>query len=132
MPKPLQKPGVPIWISGTLHKNVINRIIHYGDGWIPWGKECLNLAASISTLRTVLKAKAPGKLNLHVAGPLPFYKDRFGDFDLDRSLRAVPQQVEAGITDFRIIQPIPWNTGESLEILKEIVSGFRATVKGVT
>src|SRR5207249_3322800 len=37
MPHPVQPGGVPIWVSGTVNKRVLERIVRFGSGWIPWG-----------------------------------------------------------------------------------------------
>jgi probable F420-dependent oxidoreductase len=34
-PRPIQEGGVPIWFSGTLHRRNRERIVRWGDGWIP-------------------------------------------------------------------------------------------------
>ncbi len=34
-PKPVQPGGVPLWIGGTLHKRNLDRLVRYGDAWIP-------------------------------------------------------------------------------------------------
>src|SRR4051795_551879 len=37
MPHPVQPGGVPIWVSGTVNKRVLERIVRFASGWIPWG-----------------------------------------------------------------------------------------------
>ena len=34
-PRPVQPGGVPVWFSGTLHARNLERIVRWGDGWIP-------------------------------------------------------------------------------------------------
>ena len=34
-PKPVQPGGVPLWIGGALHKRNLDRLVRYGDAWIP-------------------------------------------------------------------------------------------------
>ena len=34
-PKPRQPDGVPLWIAGTLHARNLDRLVRYGDAWIP-------------------------------------------------------------------------------------------------
>jgi len=34
-PRPVQPGGVPVWFSGTLHRRNLERIVRWGDGWIP-------------------------------------------------------------------------------------------------
>lgn len=35
LPKPIQKPHIPIWFGGTSHR-ILNAVAKYGDGWIPF------------------------------------------------------------------------------------------------
>ncbi len=34
-PKPMQPGGVPLWVAGTLHPANLDRLVRYGDAWIP-------------------------------------------------------------------------------------------------
>lgn len=36
LPKPVQKPRIPIWFGGT-SRSILNAVAKYGDGWIPFG-----------------------------------------------------------------------------------------------
>ena len=38
MPKPVQRGGIPVWISGTVNKRVARRLSKFGTRWIPWGR----------------------------------------------------------------------------------------------
>src|SRR5690606_26622603 len=37
-PRPLQEGGVPIWVGGRLTGSVVDRIVRFASGWIPWGE----------------------------------------------------------------------------------------------
>ena len=56
MPKPLQPGGVPILVSGTLNDRVIDRVVRFGDGWIPWGPDAKDPVVGIARLREALAA----------------------------------------------------------------------------
>ena len=34
LPKPVQKPGIPIWIAADQHENGFKRVAELGDGWV--------------------------------------------------------------------------------------------------
>ena len=53
-PQPLQEGGIPIWVSGTLNKRVLDRIGRYGNGWIPWGPDAIDPAAGMTQVREAL------------------------------------------------------------------------------
>src|SRR6478752_4235648 len=61
MPKPLQRGGVPIWISGTVNTRVVDRLCRFGLRWIPWGDDAAEIEQSIATLRE----------RIHAAGTSP-------------------------------------------------------------
>ncbi|NUU26079.1 MAG: TIGR03619 family F420-dependent LLM class oxidoreductase, partial [Streptomycetaceae bacterium] len=50
MPKPLQSGGVPIWVSGTVNRNVARRLARFGSGWIPWGPAAADPRAGIAAM----------------------------------------------------------------------------------
>ena len=60
MPKPLQAGGVPIWVSGTLNQRVIDRVVRFGSGWIPWGDDIADPAKGIGVMRDALAAAGRG------------------------------------------------------------------------
>ena len=64
MPKPLQAGGVPIWVSGTLNQRVIDRVVRFGSGWIPWGDDIADPAKGIGVMRDALGG---GGARRHVA-----------------------------------------------------------------
>src|SRR5689334_10743069 len=66
MPKPLQPGGVPIWISGTLNKRVIDRVVRFGSGWIPWGDDIADPAKGIKVMTDALAAAGRGDVKLQV------------------------------------------------------------------
>ena len=34
LPKPIQKPGIPIWIAAAKNDNALRRVARFGDGWV--------------------------------------------------------------------------------------------------
>ncbi|HEV8295932.1 MAG TPA: TIGR03619 family F420-dependent LLM class oxidoreductase [Acidimicrobiales bacterium] len=128
MPKPLQPGGVPIWVSGTLNARVLQRIVRFGSGWVPWGPDARELKTSLGRVHEALAAAGRDVKSFQVPGNLPNVKDANGKFDLARSVEAVPALVDAGVTDFRINLPIPAELNAAVDFLSEIVTAFRKTV----
>lgn len=71
-PKPVQKPGVPVWIGGE-SKAAIERAVHSGDGWYPGSSNPANrldtadrVAAAIANFKTKLGSagRDPAKVTL--------------------------------------------------------------------
>jgi alkanesulfonate monooxygenase SsuD/methylene tetrahydromethanopterin reductase-like flavin-dependent oxidoreductase (luciferase family) len=128
MPKPLQAGGVPLWISGTLNKNVLKRIARYGSGWIPWGPDARDPAKGLVQVREALTAAGRDSAGFQVPGTLPTVKNADRSIDLDRTMEGVPALVEAGITDFRAYLPIPSELNAATDYLSGVVSAFRKAV----
>jgi probable F420-dependent oxidoreductase len=128
MPKPLQPGGVPIWVSGTLNKNVLARIVRFGSGWIPWGPDAKDPAASLVRVREALSAAGRDPAGFQVTGALPVAKDASGAIDLGQTMDRVPALVEAGITDFTAGLPVPKDPSKATDYLSEVVTAFRKVV----
>jgi probable F420-dependent oxidoreductase len=125
MPKPLQRGGVPIWISGRLSAAVLRRIVRFGSGWIPWGDDAENPAAGVARIRDALEAAGRSPDGFQVSAALPIARGDDRSVDLDRSVAAVPRMIEAGITDFRASLPIPAEHDAALDTLAPIAHAFR-------
>jgi probable F420-dependent oxidoreductase len=127
MPKPVQDGGVPLWISGTLNRRVIDRVVRFGAGWIPWGDDIADPAKGIGVMREALAAAGRGDDVLQVTTGLPIVKDADGNLDLARTMEGVPPLVDAGITDFRVYA-VPSDLSEAADFLEGLVGAFRAAV----
>jgi probable F420-dependent oxidoreductase len=127
MPKPLQAGGVPIWVSGTLNQRVIDRVVRFGSGWIPWGDDIADPAKGIGVMRDALEAAGRGATLLQVTTGLPTVKGADGNLDIAATMEGVPPLVEAGITDFRVYA-VPTDPSAARDHLAELVTAFRATV----
>jgi probable F420-dependent oxidoreductase len=123
MPKPLQPGGVPIWVSGRLNDRVLDRIVRFGSGWIPWGDVARNPTEGLGRVRDALAAAGRDAAGFQVEGPLPAVRDGDGALDVPRTMEGVPALVAAGITDFRL----PRYATEP-DQLGPIVTAFRAAV----
>ena len=77
LPKPVQQPGIPIWIGGH-SKQAIRRAARLGDGWHPIGGvptiplEPEDVAADMSMLRQYAEKarRDPGKIRVALKGSL--------------------------------------------------------------
>ena len=103
-PKPLQPGGVPLWIAGTLHARNLDRLVRYGDAWIPIMGETRRghrrrRAARSRDAWTRRRAR-PGRLQ--VQAPLRIARGDDGRPDLARSMASVPELVAAGATDVHV------------------------------
>lgn len=128
MPKPLQPGGVPIWVSGTVNKNVIRRVARFGSGWIPWGPARVDVATGIRQMREGLRAIGRDPSTLDVVGVLPIARAQSGAPDFTRAMERVPALVTAGVTDFRVNTPVPTDAGARAEYLGSLVESFRKQI----
>jgi probable F420-dependent oxidoreductase len=65
-PKPVQKPGPPIWLGGHGRK-VLERVAEYGDGWMPIGFMASKLAGDIQTLHALARDRGRDPKGLEVS-----------------------------------------------------------------
>jgi probable F420-dependent oxidoreductase len=128
MPKPLQPGGVPIWVSGTLNERVVERVVRFGTGWIPWGPFVREPASGVTRMREALEAAGRDPKALQVQGTLPAVTGSDGALDLPRTLDGVPALVDAGVTDFRAYLPVPKDPNAATDYLAGVVAAFRETV----
>ncbi|WP_460604274.1 LLM class F420-dependent oxidoreductase [Jatrophihabitans fulvus] len=94
-PKPVQKPGPPILLGGHGEK-VFDRVLDYGDGWMPGHLESgghddiHNLGDRIAELRE--RGRAVGRDHVHVTvylGRLD-WTDRYREMSADRVVYVLP------------------------------------------
>ena len=128
MPKPLQSGGVPVWVSGRINRRVVERVVRFGSGWIPWGDDAKDPRKGIAVLRDALAAAGRGDVGLQVTGSLPVVKDDAGAIDMARTMAGVPTVVAAGITDLRANIAVPSDPGAAADLLGSLVTEFRAAV----
>jgi probable F420-dependent oxidoreductase len=125
MPKPAQPGGVPIWVSGTVNPQVIQRLARFGSGWIPWGEAARDLAGSIAKVRDALCDAGRDPAGLQVAGTLKARRCADGQVDLAATMDEVPGLAAAGVTEFRPSVVIPDDRAAAEDFLDELVVAFR-------
>jgi probable F420-dependent oxidoreductase len=97
-PKPLQKPHPPIWIGGN-GPTVHNRVLEYGDGWMP------NHGKDIPDRIVQLRERAGRNVPVAVMGP-PDAKvlERYAELGVDRMMFWAPSArrslVEKALDEF--------------------------------
>lgn len=128
MPKPRQPGGVPIWVSGTVNRAVLRRLVRFGSGWIPWGPSAADLASALPRVRDALAAGDRDPSELRVVGYLPVVRDADRRPDILRSMAEVPPLVELGVTDFLAGLPVPDGYEAARDYLAGVVDAFRAAV----
>ncbi|MDG1845384.1 MAG: TIGR03619 family F420-dependent LLM class oxidoreductase [Acidimicrobiales bacterium] len=127
MPKPVQTPGVPIWVGGTVNNRSMERLARFGSGWIPWGPDASDIFSGVKAMREAVTAFGRDSATIAVVGALPV--SRHGDqIDLDATMESVPKMVDAGITDFRTYLPIPKKVEEATEYLADVVDRFNSVI----
>ena len=70
-PRPVQPGGVPLWISGRLHDRTLDRMVRFGDGWIPWGEHRRDVVSGIPRVHAALEAAGRDPAGFGVRGTLP-------------------------------------------------------------
>ena len=123
MPKPIQKGGVPIWVSGTVNKLSMKRLATFGSGWIPWGPDANDIKSGTQKMRVAISDYGRDPDGIKVIGTLPIIRNEDG-IDLEMTMRNVPELVAAGITDFRAYLPVPDGLEAATEYLSEVVQIF--------
>jgi probable F420-dependent oxidoreductase len=128
MPKPLQERGVPIWISGTLTRRVIDRIVRFGDGWIPWGPNLLDPMPAVKIIHSHLTEAGRDPTGFKILGTIQVVNRSDATPDIEKTMELVGPWFEAGITDFRVRLQPPGELEPATEYLSNVAKAFRAVV----
>ena len=128
MPKPLQSGGVPIWVSGTITRPVVNRLARFGSGWIPWGSAADDVATAIPKMKQLLADAGGNPIGLKVVGHLPLARRNYGQLDLARTMEKAPRLAEQGVTDLRVNINLPSDASAAKDMLIALVAAFRQAV----
>ena len=99
-PKPVQQPHPPVILGGNA-KNVLQRVVRWGDGWMPLGvtpEDIKKARATLSELAEVA-GRDPNSISITVFGQPPD-KNLIGEFEeagADRVLMRLVADDEAGL-----------------------------------
>lgn len=128
-PQPVQRGGVPIWVSGTVNRAVVHRLGTYGAGWILWGSAAADPPAAVAQMRAALDGAGFDPAGLAVAGPLPVVRRDDGWMDVAATMVRVPPLVAAGLTDLRAAFRTPADTAAAADYYAEVVGAFREVTR---
>jgi probable F420-dependent oxidoreductase len=124
-PKPLASGGIPLWISGTLNKNVLRRIVRFGSGWIPWGPDAMDPIGSLAKIAEEMEKGGRDMEGFQAGSYLQVVEDG-GKIDVAATMAPVAAMAEAGITDFRATLNLPNEEAAVQDMLSPLVEAFRS------
>lgn len=102
-PHPVQAGGVPVWFSGTLHERNRERIVRWGDGWIPIMTATLDdLREGAARLADAFDAAGRDAASLKVRGALEVRAGADRRPDLAATLAGATDLARAGATDVQL------------------------------
>jgi probable F420-dependent oxidoreductase len=129
-PKPLQAGGVPLWIAGVLHKRNLERMVKWGDAWIPiMGASLADIADGARRIGEAWAAAGRDPAGLQVQAPLPITRGDDDRPDLARSMASVPDLITAGATDVHVtLRAFNGDPADAPAVLAEIVRRFNAVL----
>jgi probable F420-dependent oxidoreductase len=127
-PQPVQPGGVPLWIAGTLNKRNMERLVRFGDAWIPiMGETVDGIAAGAEQVRAAWKEAGRDAAQLQVQAPLRIARGDDGRPDIARSVESVPELVAAGATDVQApLRAFARDPADAPAAFAELVTRFRA------
>ncbi|MGZ7013075.1 MAG: TIGR03619 family F420-dependent LLM class oxidoreductase [Acidimicrobiales bacterium] len=98
-PRPVQAGGVPFWIAGTLSAANLDRLVRFGQGWIPiMGESVDGLAAGVAQVRQALADAGRDPAELGVQGALAVVRDADKRADLAATVDGARALADAGAT----------------------------------
>jgi probable F420-dependent oxidoreductase len=131
-PKPRQPNGIPIWVSGRPIRAVLDRIVRYGDGWIPWAAPEHDIRRDIGVVHDALAAGGRATTGFAVRATLPVAYGHRGRVDLTATLDAAAALATAGVSDFALgsayLAQLPNDASAFHDELARLITRFRATV----
>src|SRR5262245_28431383 len=102
-PRPVQPGGIPVWFSGTLHQRNLERIVRWGDGWIPiMTATRADLADGAKRLADAFAHAGRDARALKVRGSLELRMGANGRPDLAATLASAHELAAAGATDVQL------------------------------
>jgi alkanesulfonate monooxygenase SsuD/methylene tetrahydromethanopterin reductase-like flavin-dependent oxidoreductase (luciferase family) len=119
---------VPIWVSGRVNDRVLDRLVRFGAGWIPWGDDAVDPGPGVRRIRDALAEAGRDPSKLGVVGSLRVERDDDARVDPVATMAPVGRMADAGITDFRLQMSIPTDHARALDELSALVEAFRAVV----
>ena len=125
-PKPVQPGGVPIWVSGTVNPRSMRRLARFGSGWIPWGADAADLAASIPRMRDAVAEQGGEPDGIGVVGSLKTVTRDDRSIDAAATVAPVAAAVAHGVTAFHTSVALPADVDDAVAVLEPLVAAFRS------
>ena len=121
-PTPVQPGGIPLFVAGTLSRNNLDRLIRFGDGWIPiMGEDAAGIAAGVTRIRAVWSEAGRDPDELRVRAPLPAIRDDAGKPQLRQTIENAAQLAEIGVTEAAIaLQPWTRSAAQAPDFFAEL------------
>ncbi len=124
MPKPLQEGGVPVWVGGRCNDRVARRLARYASGWIPWGDDASDPAASIPRMRAAVDAAGGDGAALAVLAPVAVRLRDDKAADVNATVDALRGLAAAGVTDVLLQMRPPRSYAEGIEAYAALVAAL--------
>ncbi len=126
-PRPVQTgadgvPRVPLWIAGTSRARTIDRIVRFGDGWIPWGPDIAEPSAGVAAIKRALEdaGRSSDDLCVETRVGVPGFRSGTPDWGVLRSEAA--RLSEAGVTDLRLDPVNVESSDHEFDLLSQAVA----------
>lgn len=105
-PKPRQA-RLPIWIAGGPHRRNVDRLVRFGDGWIPPAyADLASFAHDAAIVQTAWRDAGHGRA-LELQGDLDVVLGANGRPDIEASLATgAPPLLDAGATTINVVLPL--------------------------
>ena len=115
-------PRIPLWIAGTSRARTIERIVRFGDGWIPWGPDIAEPAGGISAIKRALEDadRSSDDLCVETRVGVPGFRSGTPEWGVLRSETA--RLSEAGVTDLRLDSVNVESSDHELDVLSQAVA----------
>jgi len=125
-PQPRQPGGVPLWIGGALHRRNLERMVRWGDAWIPiMGASLAEISDGKQRIEAAWKGEGRDPARLQVQAPLRVERGGDGRPDLPRSMATVPELLAAGATDVHVtLRAFNADPADAPAVLAEVVRRF--------
>ena len=112
-PKPVQKPGPPIWLGAHDPKYALKRVARYADGWCPGGLSVEKARECIPQIKAMANeyGRDPEKLEFSVLlggeGPSADAMKRYAEAGVSRIVVTASAVAEDGVKVVQALAPIP-------------------------
>ena len=115
-------PRIPLWIAGTSRARTIERIVRFGDGWIPWGPDIAEPGGGTSAIKRALEDadRSSDDLCVETRVGVPGFRSGTPEWGVLRSETA--RLSEAGVTDLRLDSVNVESSDHELDVLSQAVA----------